>query len=391
MKKVFIVSIILLAVILASFLVYNFFFKKTPDGGTNNGPNGALPSSPADISGNNQGNKNPASSNAPQTRGSLRALSQEKVMAATIDDDGKTVKYYSKENGNVWKSGFEGDNIQRVSSITINGLVKILWSPDKEKVVSFLADGDILKKYFFNYKNNQSSPLNESIKSVAWSPDSKNIAYQYTDPSTGLSNISIADPDGSNWRNVFKTRIDDLIVEWPSDQKISLRSRVSGVAQGLVYTINPQTGDFQKILSDYFGLSVKWSPKADKILASFTDGNGRNPKIVLFNENGTQSKDLNLKGIADKCAWSKDNLTIFCALPYSEFSSYDVWPDDYYKGTIVVNDAIYKINLETGEKTMLAGSIEQIGIDAQDMFLSPKEDYLFFTNRKNGLLYGLRL
>ena len=390
MKKIFIASIILLIIALVSFLVYNFFFKETP-GGADTDPNGALPSSPADISGNGSGSKNPSSSNAPQARGSLRALSQEKVMAAAIHEDGKTVKYYSKENGNVWKSGFEGENLQRISSVTIGGLVKVLWSPDKEKVISFLADGSVLKKYLFNYKTNQSSPLNDGIKSIAWSPNGKNIAYQYTDASTGLSNISVADPDGGNWRNVFKTRIDDLMVEWPSDQKISIRSRVSGLAQGLVYTINPQTGDFQKIISDQFGLSIKWSPKTDKILASLTDSNGRNPKIILFNENGTQSKDLNLKGIVDKCAWSKDNLTIFCALPYSEFSNYDVWPDDYYKGTIIVNDAIYKINLETNEKTMLAGSLEQIGIDAQDMFLSPKEDYLFFTNRKNGLLYGLKL
>ena len=119
MKKIFITSIILLIIALVSFLVYNFFFKGTLPDNPDNNPNGALPSSPADISGNGSGSKNPSSSNAPQTRGSLRALSQEKGMAAAIHEDGKTVKYYSKENGNVWKSGFEGENLQRISSVTI--------------------------------------------------------------------------------------------------------------------------------------------------------------------------------------------------------------------------------------------------------------------------------
>ncbi len=67
------------------------------------------------------------------------------------------------------------------------------------------------------------------------------------------------------------------------------------------------------------------------------------------------------------------------------------WPDDYYKGLITLKDDFYKINLETDEKTKILGSTIQFSYDAQDLFLSPKEDYLFFTNRSDGLLYSLKL
>ena len=123
---------------------------------------------------------------------------------------------------------------------------------------------------------------------------------------------------------------------------------------------------------------------------SFTDAFGKNPKIALTDEKGEKNKNLNLAGIVDKCTWSKDGYTVFCALPL-EIKGSDIWPDDYYKGLIILNDAIYKINLETDEKTKIAGSLDQIGLDAQELFLSPKEDYLFFINKKNGLLYSLRL
>ncbi len=179
-------------------------------------------------------------------------------------------------------------------------------------------------------------------------------------------------------------------MEWPAKEKISIRTQVSGLAQSLLYVIDSATGDFNKILSDLYGLNIKWSPKADKILYSTTDSRGRNPKLILSDDKGANSKDLKLTGLADKCVWAKDDRTIFCALP-QEISQNAVWPDDYYKGLVILEDDIYKINLETGDKIKIIGSSSQFGFDAQDLFLSPKEDYLFFVNRGDGLLYSLKL
>jgi len=259
------------------------------------------------------------------------------------------------------------------------------------RLIQFNINSDVgeVKKYFYDYTNNQSALLGEKVGFVAWSPDSKKIAYEFIDPVNGQNNISTANPDGTNYKNIFKTRLDNLIVEWPSKEKISLRQPPSGLAQGILYAINSATGDFNKILSDIYGLSIKWSPKADKILYSSTDDRGRNPKLTLSDETGANSKDLKLAGIADKCAWSKDDRTIFCALP-QELSANAIWPDDYYKGLVILSDDFYKINLETGDKTKILGSSDQVSYDAQELFLSPKEDYLFFINKRDGLLYSLK-
>lgn len=390
-KKLLIITSILLSLILLSLAVYNFFIKAGGDGSPetsessspgNNAQNTSLPA------GNNGSGSN--GSSASQADLKIRPISQEKVMAPVIGSDGKTVKYYSKTIGNVFESAFDGSGLKKISSATLEGLAKILWSPDKEKVIGVFSKDSKTERYFYDYATNRSSLLNSNIGYVAWSPDSKKIAYQFTSAESEESNISIADPDGSNWKNIFKTRLADLIVEWPSRGKISIRSRVSGLAQGLLYAINPDSGDFEKVLSDLNGLNVKWSPKADKILYSFTTSRGKNPALWLSNEDGTQTKDLKLAGIADKCAWSNDDRTIFCALP-QEISEFAVWPDDYYKGLVILSDNFYKINLETGEKTKIAGSSAQFSFDAQDLFLSPKEDLLFFVNRADGLLYSLKI
>ncbi|MBU1102633.1 hypothetical protein KJ853_03195 [Patescibacteria group bacterium] len=390
-KKIFIIAIILLALVGATLLVYNLFFKESltseqPEAsgslppGRDNGISSSLPGGTT---------SQPGQSVSPADL-KFKPISQEKVYGATIGEDGKTVKYFSRAIGNIFESDFNGASLKKISSVTLSGLIKAIWSPDKEKIIGIFSENNKTSKYTYDYSNGQSSVLNTDIGWIAWSPDSKKIAYHYVPGDSDEGNISVANPDGSNWKNIFKTRLADLIVEWPVKEKISIRTPASGLAQSLVFAINSESGDFAKILSDLYGLSIKWSPKADKILYSSTNSRGKNPALFLSDEKGAAVKDLKLSGLADKCVWSKDNRTIFCALP-QEISANAVWPDDYYKGLIILKDDIYKINLETGEKIKITGSSPQFGFDAQDLFLAPKEDYLFFVNRGDGLLYSLKI
>ncbi len=392
-KKIFIIAAFALALVAGSLAVYNIFFSsKTPsENSSTNG--GALPSGEETniAAPTTSGNAvvTPKKTTSPSSL-KIKPISKEKIYGATIGVDGKTVKYFSRANGHIFESDFDGLGLKEISSVTLSGLVKAIWSPDKEMVIGVFSDNGDIKKYYYNYSNNQSSLLNSNIGYVGWSPDSKKIAYQFISAASEERTISIADPDGANWKNIFKTRLDDLIVEWPIKEKISLRTQVSGLSQGLLYVIDSTSGDFTRILSDIYGLNVKWSPRADKILYSKTSSYGKNPALMLADEKGALTKDLKLTGLVDKCVWSKDDRTIFCGLP-QDMTPNATWPDDYYQGMLALQDDFYKINLETGEKTKILGSTQEFSYDAQDLFLSPKEDYLFFTNRSSGFLYSLKL
>jgi len=401
-KKIFIIVGILFVLALASLLIYNLFFKTTTPGGEA-GPNGALPTTPAGRGGeatpsglpggdSSSGGQAGSPVATPKSLAALKIkpISQEKALAPTIGTNGKTVKYFSRANGNIYESDFDGGGLKKISSVNLTNLIKALWSPDKEKIIGLFSENEKIKKYFYNYTSNQSSILNEKINYVAWSPDSKKIAYHYVDPASEQNNISLSNPDGTNWKNIFKTRLDNVILEWPIKEKISLRTPPSGLAQGVLYAINSETGDFFKVISDTFGFYANWSPKGDKILFSSTNSRGKNPTLNLSDEKGANFKNLNLAGLADKCVWSNDDKTIFCALP-QEISQNATWPDDYYRGLVILSDDIYKINLETDQRTKIIGSTDEVSYDAQELFLSPKEDYLFFVNRSNGLLYSLKI
>ncbi len=184
----------------------------------------------------------------------------------------------------------------------------------------------------------------------------------------------------------------NLIVEWPSSGKVAIRTKSSGLAQGIVYAIDLTTGDFQKIIKETYGLTVLWSPLGDKILFSETDNRGKNLKLKIADLAKSTIQELNFVTLPEKCVWSQDNRTLFCAVPKT-ISTLATLPDDYYKGLISLADDFWLINLDTQEKIQIFEAIneETMAYDAQQLLLSPLEDYLLFVNKRDGLLYSLEL
>jgi len=371
LKKIFIILIILLIIVIGILVAYNFWGKdKTAENGEENG----LPSSQTDQTDLQK----------------IKPISQEPVLSPTID--GQKVKYYSVANGNVYQSKLDGAELTRISPNVLPNLIKALWSYNKDKVIAIFDDQGQAKKYFYDYQTGVSTPLNLNLRWLAWAPEQNRIAYQYYDSQTQDNNISIANPDGSNWTNVFQTRMKDLIVEWPNSGQISIRTKPSGLAQSVVYTINLADGSFQKILNETYGLTALWSPLADKILFSETDNQGKNLKLKIADLNESAISELNLATLPEKCVWSQDNRTIFCAVPKT-ISQTAIWPDDYYKGLVTTADDFWRINLETGEASQIFESLEEQAnaYNAQELLLPAQENYLLFINQKDGYLYTLKL
>ena len=179
-KKIFISAAILLALLLASLLIYNLFIKQ-PSQEEPIKPSGALPSSPVDRPGGSGSQTNAPSGSSSPTSSSLAALkikpvSREKANWPTLGESGKTVKYFSRSSGRLYEVGFDGENYQEIVTPTLTNIIKAIWSPDKEKIIGVFSENNIIKKYFFDYSTSQTAQYNSQISYLTWSPDSKKIA-----------------------------------------------------------------------------------------------------------------------------------------------------------------------------------------------------------------------
>jgi hypothetical protein len=386
LKKILIIIIIILIIGLAGLLVYNFFLK--PDRTEEIGTGGEFPE--GGESGTIPG---PGEEGlAPQPEQRTKAISQEAVISPTLSSDKTQIVYYSRIDGTVWQSNFDGSNLKQISSGILDNLIDVIWAPDKGETINVFQDnlGNV-SKYFYNFSTNKALPLNKYIQDINWSPESNKVAYQYHNEFTNDNNISTANPDGSGFSNILTTRMKDLIIEWPKGSELFLRERPSGLVQSSLYSLNTLSRSFAKVILEIYGFSIKWSPDGQKLLYSKTSSNGKNIKIFIANRNGSNEKSAKINTLAEKCVWSQDPRIIYCAIP-KNITDANILPDDFYKGTFAANDEFWKIDIETSEKTKLLQGDEVSEIyDAIDLFLSPEESYLFFINKVNGLLYSIKL
>ena len=106
-------------------------------------------------------------------------------------------------------------------------------------------------------------------------------------------------------------------------------------------------------------------------------------KISLFirHSNGDSTK-LDIATLPEKCVWSKNSLTIYCAVPVSTELALS-FPDDWYQGLTHFQDALWKVDVISGNATPIS-SLDYKLIDVVDPMLDPSENFIFFKNNNDG-------
>jgi len=301
------------------------------------------------------------------------------------------LKFADKTTGNIYEAIIGTLEQKKVSTTEIFGVHDAVFGERGESVaLRYLKEDDKTIETFLGAlpKNGEGelvgSFLPENVLSLGVSPDGKNIFYLFSsgDGVVGINSLI----DGSKKSQVFDSAFSEWAADWPNQRLISLLSKPSSRVLGYLYSLDPQNGSFEKILSGISGLTAKLSPDGKAVL--YAD-NGLGLKI--YDIKNKTSAGLGVKTLPEKCVWGKNNVSLYCAVP--QFLPEGEYPDSWYQGLISFSDSIWKIDAGSNTTTLLANPSASFGnnIDAIKLQLSPDGNYLFFINKKDSTLWGLGL
>ena len=293
------------------------------------------------------------------------ALINRKIVSLTNSPDNNSILYYEQNTGKVFEYDLANKNETTISNAILPNFISTIWSPTKKEVISAFYSQSGYDFKYYNYNTNKSVVLGSNIRSVAFSPDGSYVAYYLTEiipgdnqngqADTEVGRVYISQPNGSLPKLIFSTRIQDLRLLWPAKDKIVLATPNSGT-----YTISEDGKQFEKILDAVPIIEESWSKSGQKLLYSgLIDPENQNPILSIKNSAASQDKSLGFEGSASKCAWSIDDINIYCALARSPSS-----------------DNIYMVDTDKNTKKLV---VELPG-QAKELFLSSTEDYLIYIS-----------
>lgn len=406
-KKVFAISTLLLALVVAFAFIYNFVFKK-PAAKTPSEKPAASKNAPAEEGkiadpNANQGQANmpaaktneaPASDSAESQNSPISAVSDEPVFGATLSPDGKFLFYFLAGNGQLNQVSLEGKLDKVLSTEKYSALKKITWNKQKDKaVVKTKTSSGKIKYLTYILATKKISVLKENTDSVAWSNLGDKIIYKYFDPKTKKRIVSISDPDGKNWKDLAEFDFQNVdLAPIPNSSEISFWPSPNAFLATVVGKTSFSGGDKTEIFHDRFGADFLWSPDGSTAAVSYTDqkGGGKTD-LAAMNADGNEFRSLGFPTFASKCVWSADSKLLFCAMP-GNIPESSVLPNDWQDGKVKTADTFWKIEVSTGKKQRLVDT-EKISqsFDALDPFLSKDEKSLFFVSKNDGKLYKIAL
>ncbi|MBX4210773.1 hypothetical protein KW783_02250 [Candidatus Parcubacteria bacterium] len=415
-KKIIVIILILLVIIAGVFLyiqkkngsISNPTVQKIVDYFPFGKPNNQTISLPPDNNNsdtNNNDNNTPGETNQNNTNPAIGRLTLERLSDGpatsgtfTKTVDGSFVEYIDRATGNLYDVNIDSLTKTRLTNKTIQKVVDASWGAADNFIVRYGTDSGTesfsarlaaapLFATSTSLRDFSGTFLPSGITDIVVSPKKDKLFYLVTaDTTKGFVSL----PDGSKKVQLLDTPVSEWISMWPKDDTITLTTKASAASSGYLYFVNSKNGSMDPILSGQAGFTTLTNPSLGNILYSESTSQGFITNT--YNAETTGSLPAPVTTLPEKCVWSKKNTnTAYCAVPKAIPSGN--YPDSWYQGIVSFNDALYKIDVKSGTATFLIDPYEQLksDVDGVKLFLDDNEDTLFFTNKKDSILWGLRL
>jgi len=315
------------------------------------------------------------------------------------------LKYVERVTGNIYQTFADKIEEKKFSTTIIpmvyeaffgnkgQSVIMRYLKPDAKTIITFVGT---LPKEFIGGDATGSNEIKgiflpENIKDVSLSSDTNSIFYLFISENNLGDNMIGAT---FNLLNNKKVQVfDSPFTEWlslsPNSKMITFTTKPSSGILGYMYTMDPNNKNynFKKILGGINGLTTLTSPDGKLILYS-----NDNLALNIYHLDTKVSDVLGVKTLAEKCVWNKTSDAIYCGVPKSIVNGQ--YPDSWYQGEVSFSDQIWKIDIKTGNATIIADPATMDGgenIDSIKLVIDDGENYLFFVNKKDSFLWELKI
>jgi hypothetical protein len=415
MKKIIIIGGFIILVGALGFLMYYFFIKgpaspitptvedpasaKLPaieEGGDPNvtQPDNQLPYSESiDPVVNVDQKMNESESVSDVANGGVARTYQMSVLEAedvSLGGDG-SLRYYSPENKKFYRVSSDGVADQ-LSGELFYGIKDVIWAKDQNKAILEYPDET---KIYYDFTTQSQYTVPSNWHDFSFSEQGDKIVFMNDDVNPDNQWLAISNPDSTEVKLVEQLgeNGDKVTVNWsPNDQIIAFSATGEDLGTWMqeIYAIGKNDENFPSLIINGRGFESKWSTSGGNLLYSvYNIESDLNPTLWITSAQGDNvgAKNVNLKinTWAKKCTFTANDSELYCAVPESLERGSGMFPEM----AASVPDTIYRINLKTGQKSIVAYPSNRAVVD--ELFINQDESELYYKNLKTGLLEKLKI
>lgn len=358
-KRIGLIVIFVIVVCGAGYLLYSFFFKKTPpsvpvETPIENGSGNGLPSAGEGTPTQPGGTETPGLPQVPTTPGGTATppagVGQSQALASDaafsfINQNG-SVDFYNSSDNRFYSTSLDGKVVQ-LSDQQFYGVEKVIWSPAGQKAVLEYPDGSNIR-YDFNRKSQVTLP--KHWEDFQFSPDGEKIVAK----SVGLDEnnrwLVVSNDDGSRAQAVqdMGKNTEKFVSSWsPNGQSVALFVDDIDLERTEIYFVGQNGENYKSTIVEGRGFQPLWSPDGkDLVYSIYSSASDYKPSLWIVGAQGdaigSNRRPLDVNTWANKCTFGGGNL--YCAVP----QSLDRGAGMFDMSNFPTRDSLFRIDLSSG-------------------------------------------
>lgn len=312
----------------------------------------------------------------PASTSAVKLTNSSDVVSPILFYQGDGISYFNTQ-GQLFQADLEfqgGIRLSNTRELTVplkNGVRKVLWpAAGNNYIIEYELNG---QKRWSVYVADRGEyvDLPSQITDINWAPLGDKIVYIWLDKENKAT-LNVANADNTGYQVITDFWETDNAISVAPDGKNILFFQTQN--QQDPNKINIVTADgkvFKSIVKEGLNSGAIWSPDSKKFLFMKKVGVGGQSELWMANLFSGEVKNLDVMTTIQKVAWGADSQYVYAASQGAGGG-----------------DKIHKISLASGEQEEFDPGIQ---VDADNLFLSSTQDWIFFRNTEDLQLYGMQI